>query len=105
MIGIVAPSFNTELDTPPDLWLPFQIDPNSVDHGRYFNMVGRLRPGVTVDMANAQLALATKEFHQKFPNMAGPRDQPLPFSRFRTRSCSMFGHRSWCWLARSVWCC
>ena len=60
---------------PPDLWIPFQIDPNSVDHGRYFNMLGRLRPGITIDMANAQLALATKEFHHKFPNMAGPRDE------------------------------
>ena len=74
IIGIVAPSFNTELDTPPDIWLPFQIDPNSADHGRYFNMVGRLRPGVTIDLADAQLELATRDFHQKFPNMAGPRD-------------------------------
>jgi putative ABC transport system permease protein len=75
IIGIVAPSFNTELDTPPDIWIPFQIDPASADHARYFNMVGRLRSGVSVDMANAQLALATKEFHRRFPDMAGPRDE------------------------------
>jgi putative ABC transport system permease protein len=74
VIGIVAPGFNTEPGTPPDIWIPFQIDPTSVDHGRYFSIVGRLRPGVTVDNANAQLALATKTFHEKFPNMAGPRD-------------------------------
>jgi putative ABC transport system permease protein len=75
IIGIVAPSFNTELDTPPDIWLPFQIDPNSIDHARYFNIVGRLQPGVSIEMADTQLALATNEFRQKFPNMAGPRDQ------------------------------
>ena len=75
IVGIVGPSFNTEFDTPPDIWLPFQIDPNSVDHGRFFDMASRLRPGVTLAMANTQLALATKEFHEKFPNMAGPRDQ------------------------------
>jgi len=74
VIGIVGPGFSSELDTPPDIWLPFQIDPASADHGRYFNIVGRLRPGVTIDMANAQLALATKQFQEKFPNMAGPRD-------------------------------
>jgi putative ABC transport system permease protein len=74
VIGIVAPSFNTELDVPPDIWIPFQIDPNSVDHARYFSIVGRLRPGVTIDGANAQLALATKQFHEKFPDLAGPRD-------------------------------
>jgi putative ABC transport system permease protein len=75
IIGIVGPSFSTELDPPPDIWLPFQIDPNSIDHARYFSIVGRLQPGVSIDMANAQLALATKQFLQKFPNMAGPRDK------------------------------
>jgi putative ABC transport system permease protein len=75
IVGIVGPAFNTELDTPPDVWLPFQIDPNSLDHARYFSIVGRLQPGITIDMANAQLALATNQFHQKFPKMAGPRDK------------------------------
>jgi putative ABC transport system permease protein len=74
VIGVVAPSFNTELDIPPDIWIPFQLDPNSVDHARYFSIAGRLRPGVTLDSANAQLALATKQFHEKFPDLAGPRD-------------------------------
>jgi putative ABC transport system permease protein len=75
VVGIVGPGFNSEQDTPPDIWLPFQIDPNSVDHGRYFDIAGRLRPGITIEMGNAQLSLATKEFHEKFPNMAGPRDE------------------------------
>jgi predicted permease len=75
VVGIVGPSFTTDFDTPTDIWLPFQIDPNSVDHGRFFDMAGRLRPGITIDMANAQLALATRQFHEKFPNMVGPRDQ------------------------------
>jgi len=75
VVGIVGRSFTTEFDTPTDIWLPFQIDPNSVDHGRFFDMAGRLRPGITIDIANAQLALATRQFHEKFPNMAGPRDQ------------------------------
>lgn len=74
VIGVVGPGFDTELDTPPDIWIPFQIDPNSVDHARYFSMVGRMRPGITLERANAQLAIATKRFHEKFPNMAGPRD-------------------------------
>jgi putative ABC transport system permease protein len=75
IVGIVGPSFVTDFDTPTDIWLPFQIDPNSVDHGRFFDMAAKLRPGITIDMANAQLALATRQFHEEFPNMAGPRDQ------------------------------
>ena len=82
VVGIVGPGFNTELDTPPDVWLPFQIDPASVDHAQYFSVVARLRPGVTLAMAKAQLQLAADEFRRKFPNMMGPRDgfgvQPLP---------------------------
>jgi len=41
VVGIVGPGFNTELDSPPEVWIPLQIDPNSDDHARYFNVVGR----------------------------------------------------------------
>jgi putative ABC transport system permease protein len=74
VVGILGPGFNTELDSPPDVWLPFQIDPNSSDHAQYFNVVARLKPGVSLGMANAQLQLAADEFRRKFPNIMGPRD-------------------------------
>ena len=45
VVGILAPGFNTELDSPPDVFLPFQIDPSSTDHAQYFTVVGRLRAG------------------------------------------------------------
>jgi len=81
VIGVVAPGFDTELDTPPDLFLPFQIDPASADHARYFNMSARLPPGVTIETADARLVAATNEFRRKFPNVMGPREsfqvQPL----------------------------
>ena len=81
VVGIVGPSFDTELDTPPDVWLPFQIDPASTDHAQYFNVVARLKPGVTLGMANAQLQFAAGEFRRNFPNIMGPRDgfAILPF--------------------------
>ncbi len=82
VVGIVGPGFNTELDTPPDVWLPFQIDPASTDQAQYFSVIARLRPGVTLAAARAQLHLAADEFRRKFPNMMGPRDsfsvQPYP---------------------------
>jgi putative ABC transport system permease protein len=82
VVGIVGAGFNTELDTPPEVWLPFQIDPASVDHAQYFSVIARLKPGVTLAMAKAQLQLAVYEFRRKFPNMMGPRDgfsvQPYP---------------------------
>ena len=82
VVGILGPSFNTELDSPPEVWLPFQIDPNSSDHAQYFVTLARLKPGVTLGMANAQLRLAADEFRRKFPNIMGPRDsfvvEPFP---------------------------
>jgi putative ABC transport system permease protein len=74
VVGIIGPAFNTELDSPPDVWLPFQIDPNSNDHAQYFNVVARLKPGVSSGMARAQLQLAADEFRVRFPNIIGPRD-------------------------------
>jgi putative ABC transport system permease protein len=74
VVGIVGPGFNTELDTPPEVWLPFQIDPASVDHAQYFSVIARLKPGVTLATAKAHLQLAADEFRRKFPNMMGPRD-------------------------------
>jgi putative ABC transport system permease protein len=84
VLGILG-RFDTEAiqspDGPPDVWLPFQIDPNSTMQGNYFQVAGRLQPGVTVASANAQLQLAAKEFGQKYPNMLGPQGgfgaQPL----------------------------
>ena len=82
VVGVLAPGFSTELATPPEIWIPFQIDPASRDHARYFAMVGRLQSGVTIESANSQLVAATQDFHQRFPDMAGPRDRfvVLPFA-------------------------
>jgi putative ABC transport system permease protein len=74
VVGVVGTGFNTELSTPPDIWLPFQIDPASNDHAQYFAVAGRLKPGVTVEMAHEQLHPAAAEFHRRFPNIVGPGD-------------------------------
>ncbi len=74
VIGVLGSAFDTELDTPPDIFLPFQIDPASRDNAQFFNVIARLAPGVTIARANAQLALAAREFHAGFPRIMGPRD-------------------------------
>ena len=74
VVGILGPEFHTELDEPPDVWLPFQIDPNSRDHAHYFNVVARLKPGVTIGVAQAELQVAAAEFRRRFPNIMGARD-------------------------------
>jgi putative ABC transport system permease protein len=65
ILGVVGPSFET--DTEADIWLPFQIDPNSTNQGHYFSAAARLKSGITLTQANAQLKLAYDEFHRRWP--------------------------------------
>ncbi len=65
IIGVLSRRFEPE--EPSDLWLPFQFDPNSQNQGHYFQVAGMLRPGVSLEKANAQMKLASAEFHQLYP--------------------------------------
>ena len=71
IIGIVAPGFS--FDPAPDLYLPFQADPNSTQQAHYFRVSGRLKEGVDLKTANAALGLAAEEFKRKFPGALGPK--------------------------------
>ena len=66
---------------PPDVYIPFQLDPNSVEHGHYFNVAGRLKPGVGLAAANARLQASFSEYARKWPDdirgRVGFRVQPL----------------------------
>jgi putative ABC transport system permease protein len=68
IIGIVAPGVEALVPQPIDAWMPLSIDPNSNNQVHYFTTEGRLQPGVTLAMANAQLQLAADEFRRMYPN-------------------------------------
>src|SRR5205085_9631492 len=49
VIGVIAASFDpSEFGDAPDVWIPFQLDPNTQDQAHYFSVAGRLPPAVTV---------------------------------------------------------
>lgn len=75
VLGVVGASFDTELDAPPDLWLPFQIDSASNDQSTFFNVLARLKPGVKLAEANANLESASEEFRRKYPDVMGPHER------------------------------
>ena len=73
VIGILDPSFDaTELGPAPQVWTPFQLDPNSNDQGHYFRAAGRLKAGVPLEQAQARLRLSADEYRRKFPDALGP---------------------------------
>ncbi len=65
VVGVLGPGFTT--DPPSDIWLPLQPDPNSTDQAHYLNAAARLKPGVTLEQANAAMKIAGEEFRRKFP--------------------------------------
>ena len=79
IVGVLGKSFVT--DPLADIWVPFQIEPNSTNFGHYFLVSGRLKPGVSLAQANAQLKLTADQYRRLHPDDMGPKDgfgvQPL----------------------------
>jgi putative ABC transport system permease protein len=68
VIGVISPEFDiAEFGQEPDLWIPFQLDPNTVDQGHFFQAAARLKPGVTLEQAQARLKLSADDYRAKFP--------------------------------------
>ena len=72
VVGVIGREFVT--DNPTDLWLPFQFELTSPDQAHYFGVIARLKPGVSVSMANAQLKLAANQYRSTYPGTLGPND-------------------------------
>jgi predicted permease len=71
IIGVMRPSFVIEINDPPDVYVPYQIDPNSTEQAVMFNTGARLKPGATLAAANAQMRSATQEYRLKYPKALG----------------------------------
>jgi hypothetical protein len=50
-----------------DVYVPFQTDPNTSDQANYFEVVTRLRRGVTLEQAKARLQASAADYRAKFP--------------------------------------
>jgi putative ABC transport system permease protein len=72
VVGIVGRGFATEQTS--DLWLPYQFDYNTQDLANYFAVAARLKPGITPQMANAQMKLAADQYRRTYPEFLGPQD-------------------------------
>jgi putative ABC transport system permease protein len=69
VVGVIGRTFVTESGG--DLWLPYQFDFNSQDRANYFFVAARLKPGITLPMANAQLKIAAAQYRSAYPDALG----------------------------------
>lgn len=65
VVGVIGRGFITE--PAGDLWLPYQFDLTTHDMANYFVVAARLKPGITLPMADAGLKLATEQFRRTYP--------------------------------------
>jgi predicted permease len=73
IVGVVGREFDVrDFGPAPELWVPFQLDPNTTDQGHYFATVGRLKPGVSLEQAQAQLLASAAAYRERFPPAMGP---------------------------------
>ena len=65
IVGILPKSFHSEPDA--DIWLPIQADPNSRNQGHYLNAAGRLKAGVSLAAAQAEMKVVGDQFRKANP--------------------------------------
>ena len=65
LIGVLPENFHS--DPPAEIFIPLQPDPNSQNQGNYLRVSARLKPGVSLDAARAQLQVAGEQFRRQYP--------------------------------------
>ena len=77
IVGVLGEFHFEDFGPAPQVWLPFQLDPYTKDQGHYFQTAGRLKPGVTLEQAQARLKLSSTELSGKISERAWPEPDVL----------------------------
>lgn len=67
VLGVMPPRF--EFPDGVDLWVPLRLDPNDMNARgvHYLRTVGRLRPGVAIEKAQAEMAVIGRRLQGEYP--------------------------------------
>jgi putative ABC transport system permease protein len=75
VVGVLGELHFEDLGDDPQVFLPFQLDPNTRDQGHYFRVAGRLKAGVSLAEASARVKASRAAFESRFPGaLGGPQD-------------------------------
>jgi putative ABC transport system permease protein len=66
VVGVLPKGFQPE-PAGVEVWMPQQADPNSVNQGHYLAVAGRLKPGVTLEQARAEMKVVGEQFRAANP--------------------------------------
>ena len=68
VVGVLGEFPFAEFGPVPEVWVPFQLDPNTTDQGHFFTVAGRLKGGVSLAQAQARLGVAADSYRARFPD-------------------------------------
>lgn len=74
VIGVIPEDF--QADPAADVWLPLQAEPASTDGAHRFAVYARLRPGVSLAAAEAQMRIIHDEYRRLHPRTVDPHEYP-----------------------------
>jgi putative ABC transport system permease protein len=82
--GVLPASFRSY--PPADFYLPLQIDPNTTNQGHYLSAAARLKPGASLENAQAQMKIAAERFRESHPLVMGKEESAsaVPFQEAMT---------------------
>jgi hypothetical protein len=73
---------------PADIWMPLKADTASTDQSNYMLVSARMKKGVSLQQAVAQMGIAADRYREKYPGTLGP-GVTFTAQRWRTRSSLM----------------
>ena len=79
VIGVMPAGFdpraNSELNpgVRAEVWIPLALVAKTAGSGENIGVIARLRPGVTRDQLQSQMAMVTRDFRVRYPNVVGQR--------------------------------
>jgi len=65
VIGVMEKGFESDPRT--DLWMPLQADPASSNQGHYLAAAARLKPGIPIEQARAEMKVRGEQFRRAYP--------------------------------------
>jgi putative ABC transport system permease protein len=68
VIGVMAPDFHFTAFGPAELWTALQLNPPRGRPPYFLRVIGRLKPGVSAEQAQAEVSAIANQTQQQYPN-------------------------------------
>jgi predicted permease len=68
VIGVTPPDFHFSAFDPAELWTALQLDPPRARPPYYLRVIGRLKPGVSAEQAQAEVSAICDQVQQQYPD-------------------------------------